>query len=25
MYPCEPDKPLPIAERTRKFLRSCGA
>lgn len=25
MYPCEPDKPLPIAVRTRKFLRSCGA
>ncbi|MFG2026550.1 sugar phosphate isomerase/epimerase family protein [Streptomyces sp. NPDC048825] len=25
MYPCEPDKPLPIATRTRKFLRSCGA
>ncbi|MFJ4803894.1 sugar phosphate isomerase/epimerase family protein [Streptomyces murinus] len=25
MYPCEPDKPLPIAERTRRFLRSCGA
>ncbi|MGW2049604.1 sugar phosphate isomerase/epimerase family protein [Streptomyces sp. NPDC001858] len=25
MYPCEPDRPLPIAERTRKFLRSCGA
>ncbi|MFC4466329.1 sugar phosphate isomerase/epimerase family protein [Streptomyces xiangluensis] len=25
MYPCEPDKPLPIAARTRKFLRSCGA
>ncbi|MER6126978.1 sugar phosphate isomerase/epimerase [Streptomyces sp. NPDC001795] len=25
MYPCPPDKPLPIAVRTRKFLRSCGA
>jgi inosose dehydratase len=25
MYPCEPDKPLPIAVRTRKFVRSCGA
>jgi inosose dehydratase len=25
MYPCEPDKPLPIAVRTREFLRSCGA
>ncbi|WP_438293751.1 sugar phosphate isomerase/epimerase family protein [Streptomyces sp. HUAS TT7] len=25
MYPCDPDKPLPIAERTRAFLRSCGA
>ncbi|MFJ4681915.1 sugar phosphate isomerase/epimerase family protein [Streptomyces sp. NPDC088789] len=25
MYPCEPDAPLPIAVRTRKFLRSCGA
>ena len=25
MYPCEPDKPLPIAQRTRAFLRSCGA
>ncbi|GAT81868.1 2-keto-myo-inositol dehydratase [Streptomyces sp. F-3] len=25
MYPCDPDKPLPIAVRTRKFLRSCGA
>lgn len=24
MYPCPPDKPLPIAERTRDFLRSCG-
>jgi inosose dehydratase len=25
MYPCAPDKPLPIAVRTRAFLRSCGA
>ncbi|MGW3662986.1 sugar phosphate isomerase/epimerase family protein [Streptomyces sp. NPDC005141] len=25
MYPCEPEKPLPIATRTRAFLRSCGA
>ncbi|MFF7152149.1 sugar phosphate isomerase/epimerase family protein [Streptomyces griseoaurantiacus] len=25
MYPCPPDKPLPIAVRTRRFLRSCGA
>ncbi|MFF5012883.1 sugar phosphate isomerase/epimerase family protein [Streptomyces sp. NPDC001165] len=25
MYPCKPDKPLPIAVRTRRFLRSCGA
>ncbi|MBW1600616.1 TIM barrel protein [Streptomyces sp. JJ66] len=25
MYPCEPDRPFPIAERTRRFLRSCGA
>ncbi|MFD3516767.1 sugar phosphate isomerase/epimerase family protein [Streptomyces sp. NPDC058657] len=25
MYPCPPDKPLPIARRTRTFLRSCGA
>ncbi|MFJ8074845.1 sugar phosphate isomerase/epimerase family protein [Streptomyces sp. NPDC096176] len=24
MYPCSADKPLPIAERTRSFLRSCG-
>ncbi|MGW1137602.1 sugar phosphate isomerase/epimerase family protein [Streptomyces zhihengii] len=24
MYPCPPDKPYPIAERTRGFLRSCG-
>ncbi|MEU9605359.1 sugar phosphate isomerase/epimerase [Streptomyces sp. NPDC048057] len=24
MYPCPPDKPLPIARRTRQFLRSCG-
>ncbi|MDG4860017.1 sugar phosphate isomerase/epimerase [Streptomyces sp. T-3] len=25
MYPCEPDRPGPIARRTRQFLRSCGA
>ncbi|WP_185923625.1 sugar phosphate isomerase/epimerase family protein [Streptomyces sp. WAC05374] len=25
MYPCAPDKPFPIAARTRRFLRSCGA
>jgi inosose dehydratase len=25
MYPCPPDRPLPIARRTRQFLRSCGA
>jgi inosose dehydratase len=25
MYPCPPDQPLPIAQRTRKFLRGCGA
>ncbi|MGR8010485.1 sugar phosphate isomerase/epimerase family protein [Streptomyces hypolithicus] len=25
MYPCPPDQPLPIARRTRNFLRSCGA
>ncbi|WP_049576789.1 sugar phosphate isomerase/epimerase family protein [Streptomyces sp. SBT349] len=25
MYPCEPDQPLPIARRTRRFLASCGA
>ncbi|MFD3655744.1 sugar phosphate isomerase/epimerase family protein [Streptomyces sp. NPDC058620] len=24
MYPCAPDRPLPIARRTREFLRSCG-
>ncbi|WP_354644692.1 sugar phosphate isomerase/epimerase family protein [Kitasatospora camelliae] len=24
MYPCDPDAPLPIAARTRRFLRSCG-
>lgn len=24
MYPCEPDRPLPIAQRTRKFLSGCG-
>ncbi|MBQ0862973.1 sugar phosphate isomerase/epimerase family protein [Streptomyces smyrnaeus] len=25
MYPCPPDQPFPIAERTRRFLRGCGA
>ncbi|MGK5642678.1 sugar phosphate isomerase/epimerase family protein [Streptomyces sp. URMC 126] len=25
MYPCAPDAPLPIARRTRAYLRSCGA
>ncbi|MBA0049698.1 2-keto-myo-inositol dehydratase [Streptomyces sp. AJS327] len=25
MYPCDPDQPLPIATRTRRLLRSCGA
>ncbi|MFJ6796591.1 sugar phosphate isomerase/epimerase family protein [Streptomyces sp. NPDC091268] len=25
MYPCPPDRPLPIARRTRGYLRSCGA
>ncbi|MBC2906129.1 sugar phosphate isomerase/epimerase family protein [Streptomyces cupreus] len=25
MYPCAADVPLPIARRTRAFLRSCGA
>jgi inosose dehydratase len=24
MYPCLPDEPLPIANRTRHFLRRCG-
>jgi inosose dehydratase len=24
MYPCEPDAPFPIAERTRAYLNSCG-
>jgi inosose dehydratase len=24
MYPCEPDAPLPIARRTRRYLGSCG-
>ncbi len=24
MYPCEPDQPLPIASRTRRYLGSCG-
>ncbi len=25
MYPCPPDQPFPIAQRTRRFLSSCGA
>ncbi|MDJ0379748.1 sugar phosphate isomerase/epimerase [Streptomyces sp. G-G2] len=25
MYPCPPERPLPIARRTRAHLRSCGA
>ncbi|MDI3404299.1 sugar phosphate isomerase/epimerase family protein [Streptomyces cavernicola] len=25
MYPCAPDEPLPIARRTRRYLRGCGA
>ncbi|WP_059013650.1 sugar phosphate isomerase/epimerase family protein [Streptomyces specialis] len=25
MYPCPPDRPLPVARRTRRFLASCGA
>ncbi|MFI0240147.1 sugar phosphate isomerase/epimerase family protein [Streptomyces sp. NPDC016845] len=24
MYPCEPERPLPVARRTRGYLRSCG-
>jgi inosose dehydratase len=24
MYPCEPDRPLPIASRTRAYFASCG-
>jgi inosose dehydratase len=24
MYPCDPDHPLPIAQRTRRYLGSCG-
>jgi inosose dehydratase len=24
MYPCEPDRPLPIAIRTREYFASCG-
>jgi inosose dehydratase len=24
MYPCEVDAPLPIAQRTRQYLGSCG-
>ncbi|MFD4994844.1 sugar phosphate isomerase/epimerase family protein [Streptomyces buecherae] len=25
MYPCPPDQPFPIAQRTRRYLRGCGA
>ncbi|MFF5444569.1 sugar phosphate isomerase/epimerase family protein [Streptomyces sp. NPDC012888] len=25
MYPCPPERPLPIARRTRDYLRTCGA
>lgn len=25
LYPCDPDVPLPIAQRTHAYLRSCGA
>lgn len=24
MYPCEPDRPMPIASRTLSYLQSCG-
>ena len=24
MYPCEPDRPLPIAKRTQTYLATCG-
>ncbi len=24
MYPCDPDQPLPIAQRTHRYLGSCG-
>ena len=24
LYPCEPDYPLPVATRTRKYLNGCG-
>jgi inosose dehydratase len=24
LYPCPPDVPLPIAKRTRTYLRSCS-
>jgi inosose dehydratase len=24
MYPCAPGVPLPIARRTRRYLRGCG-
>ncbi|EST38000.1 myo-inosose-2 dehydratase [Streptomycetaceae bacterium MP113-05] len=25
MYPCPPEQPMPIAVRTRRYLRGCGA
>jgi inosose dehydratase len=24
LYPCEPDRPLPIAKRTQEYLKACG-
>ena len=24
LYPCDPDEPFPIAERTRKYFNNCG-
>jgi inosose dehydratase len=24
MYPCPPDQPLPIAERTHRYIAGCG-
>ena len=24
MYPCEPERPLPIAKRTQAYLVACG-
>lgn len=24
MFPCPPDRPLPIAQRTRNYLNGCG-